>query len=100
MVRLTLDDQTERHVDHVLLGTGYRVDIAQYDFLTRPLIANVQRVDGWPVLQSGFRSSVPGLHFVGAPAARSFGPLLHFVAGTEFCSRELVRTICPNSRHV
>jgi hypothetical protein len=99
-VRLTLDDQTERHVDHVLLGTGYRVDIAQYDFLTRPLIANVQRVDGWPVLQSGFRSSVPGLHFVGAPAARSFGPLLHFVAGTEFCSRELVRTIFPNGRRV
>jgi len=50
----------------------------------------VQQFDGYPKLASGFRSSIPGLHFIGATAARSFGPLLYFVAGTEFASRELV----------
>jgi hypothetical protein len=33
------------------------------------------------------------LHFVGAPAARSFGPLLYFVAGTEFASHELASQV-------
>ena len=26
-------DGHERHVDHLLLGTGYRVDVARYPFL-------------------------------------------------------------------
>jgi hypothetical protein len=37
----------------------------------------------------GFATSVPGLHFVGATAARKFGPLMYFVTGTEFASKEL-----------
>ncbi len=88
-VKLTLDDGTERRVDHVLLGTGYRVDISGYRFLAPSLVSAVRQVDGYPVLHKGFRSSVPGLHFVGAAAAKTFGPLLYFVAGTEFASKHL-----------
>jgi lysine/ornithine N-monooxygenase len=88
-VRLALDDGTERRVDHVLLGTGYRVDVSRYDFLPAALLSDVEQLDGSPVLTRGFASSVPGLHFIGAPAARSFGPLLYFVTGTEFASSEL-----------
>ena len=88
-VRLRLDDGSERRVDHVLLGTGYRVDLSRYEFLPKELLAEVRLLDGAPALGRGFTSSVPGLHFVGAAAARSFGPLLYFVAGTEFASREL-----------
>jgi len=36
---------------------------------------------------------VAGLHFLGAPAAWSFGPLMRFVAGTEFASGAVVRCI-------
>jgi FAD-dependent urate hydroxylase len=88
-VRLRLDDGSERRVDHVLLGTGYRVDLSRYDFLPKELAADVRQLEGSPMLTRGFSSSVPGLHFVGAAAARSFGPLLYFVAGTEFASKEL-----------
>ncbi len=88
-VRLTLHDGSERRVDHVLLGTGYRVDLRRYEFLSPNLLTSVRQCDGSPVLAAGCCSSVPGLHFVGAAAARSFGPLLYFVAGTEFASREL-----------
>jgi Pyridine nucleotide-disulphide oxidoreductase len=88
-VRLQLDDGSERRVDHVLLGTGYDVDISRYKFLSPALVAQVRRLGGYPKLGRGFRSSVPGLHFIGATAARNFGPLLYFVAGTEFASREL-----------
>ena len=100
-VSLKLDDGSERQVDHVLLGTGYDVDIDRYDFLSPELLKSVRRLGGYPRLTAGFRSSVPGLHFIGATAARSFGPLMYFVAGTEFTSRQLASHISrrqPNAK--
>jgi FAD-dependent urate hydroxylase len=84
--RLKLNDGSERVFDHVLLGTGYQVDIARYPFLSAKILERIDRVAGYPVLDQGFETSLPGLHFVGAPAAWSFGPLMRFVAGTEFAS--------------
>ena len=95
-VVLKLDDADERRVDHVLLGAGYDVDISRYGFLSPELVKSVCQLDGSPVLAGGLCSSIPGLHFVGATAARSFGPLLYFVAGTEFASRELVSHVARN----
>jgi FAD-dependent urate hydroxylase len=88
-VELKLDDGGCRVVDHVLLGTGYSVDVARYRFLSPELISRLDLQDGYPILKSGFSSSIPGLHFIGATAARAFGPLLYFVAGTAFTSKEL-----------
>jgi hypothetical protein len=92
-IELKLDDGSRRHVDHVLLGTGYTVDIGRYRFLSADVLRQVSVMDGYPRLRSGFASSVSGLHFTGATAARTFGPLLYFVAGTEFASRELTTRI-------
>src|ERR1700677_1337550 len=97
-VALKLNDGTERRVDHVMLGTGYQVDISRYDFLPAELTRDIEQFDGYPKLGSGFRCSVPGLHFIGATAARSFGPLLYFVAGTEFASRELTSHLSKSRR--
>jgi thioredoxin reductase len=92
-VKLALDDDTQRSVDYVLLGTGYSVDISRYGFLAPELVGQLELLDGYPRLGAGFSSSVAGLHFVGATAARSFGPLLYFVAGTDFASQELASYI-------
>jgi FAD-dependent urate hydroxylase len=96
-VRVRFDDGGVRTVDHVLLGTGYRVDVARYPFLPPTLLASLKRVDGHPVLSTRFESSVRGLFFLGAPAARSFGPLMRFVAGTEFAARAIAHAIRPGS---
>src|SRR5271157_2578445 len=85
---LRISDGSDLVVDHLLMGTGYKIDIAKYRFLSQELVASIHQVDGYPVLNSKFESSVSGLHFLGAPAAWSFGPLMRFVAGTEFgCAR-------------
>ena len=80
-------------MDHVVLGTGYRVNVALYPFLSSEVLERVERIEGFPRLDAGFETSLPGLHFVGAPAAWSFGPLMRFVAGTEFASPALARRI-------
>ena len=92
-VQLKLDDGTERRVDHILMGTGYDVNIARYQFLSQNLRSGVKTLDGYPDMGAGFSTSIPGLHFIGATAARSFGPLLYFVAGTDFASKELTSFI-------
>ena len=92
-LRLTLTDGTERCVDHALLATGYRVDVARYPFLTPDVLRSLRRTGGYPELTAGLESSVPGLHFLGAPAAWNFGPLMRFVAGTSFAAHALMWSI-------
>lgn len=92
-LRLRVSDGTERLVDHLLLGTGYRVDVKKYGFLAPELRDGLRTREGYPVLDVGFESSAPGLHFLGTPAADTFGPLCRFVAGTPYAARELTRFI-------
>lgn len=92
-VELRLDDGHLRSCDHVLLATGYQVDISAYPFLPASLLERIACAGGYPKLDRGFQSSVPGLHFLGAPSAWSYGPLMRFVAGTEFAAPVLTRAI-------
>ena len=90
-----LSDGTDRSVDHLLLGTGYQVDVARYAFLAPSLVSKIHRVKGYPVLGSGFETSVPGLHILGAPAARTVGPIMQFVSGTRYAGPALAAFFAP-----
>jgi FAD-dependent urate hydroxylase len=92
-VQLKLDDGTERCVDHVLLATGYHVDISRCAFLAPDLLRSLRLVDGYPELSAGFEASLLGLHFLGASAAGTFGPLMRFVAGTKYAASALTHSI-------
>lgn len=92
-LRVRLDDGNEESIDHLLMATGYKIDITKYDFLSQGLLARVNTASGYPILSKGFESSLPGLHFLGAPAAWSFGPLMRFVAGADFATRRLAHYV-------
>jgi len=92
-IQVTLDDGSRREADHVLLATGYRVDIAKYPFLPAAILGRVRQVDGYPILSTGFETTLPGLYVIGAPSAWSYGPLMRFVAGSEFAAPTLARAI-------
>jgi hypothetical protein len=92
-LQLELDDGGSRRVDHVVQGTGYRVDVSRYPFLPSEISMGLNRINGFPKLSKGFESSIRGLHFLGAPSAWSYGPLMYFVAGTEYAGRSLSRYI-------
>jgi cation diffusion facilitator CzcD-associated flavoprotein CzcO len=105
-VHLHLNDGTTFQADHVLLGTGYKVAVSRMSFLAPELVRAVQTVNGYPVLNRGFESSIPGLYFVGATGAYSFGPVCRFVYGTRFAagaishfiSKRPVRQLVPNGQ--
>jgi hypothetical protein len=90
-LRLNLSDGTTREVDHLMFGTGYEVDIKRYPFLSSGVLSDVRTVDGYPVLGRGLETSVPGLHILGAPAARSFGPTMRFVSGSWYAGSQVAR---------
>jgi cation diffusion facilitator CzcD-associated flavoprotein CzcO len=99
-LRLTLDDGTARELDRVVLATGYDVRADRHPLLGAELRAELRTRDGAPLLAHGFESSVPGLHFVGAFAAASFGPIMRFVSGTPYTGRALARHVVAPRRAV
>jgi Pyridine nucleotide-disulphide oxidoreductase len=95
-VRLRLegpDGPEELVAGRVVAGTGYRLGFEGMPFLDPQLRDAIQPVAGTAVLGRSFQSSVPGLFFVGFPAAPSFGPLMRFVYGADFTARRVVRKL-------
>ena len=93
-VRLLTDRGREIIVDHVILGTGYRPQVSTQLLLDEQLRSAIAvDSDGLPVLRNGLMSSVPGLHFVGAMAAGTYGPLMRFVSGTHFAGKTIAASI-------
>lgn len=88
---------TRLSVDHVIAGTGYKVDLGAVPFLDPALSQRLHRVGDGPALSPAFESSVPGLYFTGLAAANRFGPSMRFVVGAEYSARRIVRAL---SRHV
>ena len=96
-LQLTLSDGTTREVDHLFAGTGYRPDVERLDFIDPALREQVRRQGGFPLLDRGFESSVPGLFFVGAISSYNFGPLVAFVAGSGVAARHITRRMAARA---
>jgi len=90
-IALAFDDASTSVFDHMLLATGYRMDIAKFGVLAPGLLQRIDCIDGYPKLSNGFQSSVPGLHFVGSSAVKSYGGLMRFVSGAGYAARNLTR---------
>jgi len=87
------DSPTTLDVDHVVAGTGFRMDIARLPFLPEGLRSGVSTLNGYPVVNRAGESTVPGLYFAGAPAAVSLGPSVRFIAGTHNSARQTARSL-------
>jgi FAD-dependent urate hydroxylase len=94
-VQLLLDGpkRSTVDVDHVIAGTGYRVDVARLPYLAPEITSRLRVADGFPVLNRNCESSIPGLYFMGAPAAGSLGPSMRFIAGTHNCTGLVARSL-------
>jgi thioredoxin reductase len=99
-VRLSLDGPQASVVDadHVVAGTGFRVDIGRLGFLAEPLRAQITTLNQYPVVSRAGQTSVPGLYFAGAPCAVSLGPSERFIGGTHNSAGQLTRSLASRAR--
>jgi len=96
-VRLKLEGPQEPfdvHADHVIAGTGYRVDIQKMEYLEPSLREAIAlEAPGIPALDSHFESSVPGLFIVGLASAPVFGPIMRFMYGAKHPAAVVTRRL-------
>jgi hypothetical protein len=57
------------------------------------LLSSLGQCNGYSELTGNLESSVRGVYFLGASAAWSFGPLMRFVAGTQFACGSLAASL-------
>jgi thioredoxin reductase len=90
-LQLVANDGAERELlpEHIFAATGYRSDLARLPLLGAEVRSQLQSISKTPVLSAAFESSLPGLYFVGAIAANSFGPVMRFAAGAQFTARRI-----------
>jgi thioredoxin reductase len=99
-VRLTLDGprQSALEAEHVIAGTGFRIDIARLPFLPETLRSAIKTLNGYVVVSRAGETSVPGLYFTGAPTLLSIGPSARFIAGTHSLSSVLAKSVARRAR--
>jgi len=98
-VELTLSNHEVLKADHLILATGYRVDIHRLAMLHPSLLADIQTDTDIPILSNRFESSVPGLYFVGLTSLRNFGPLFRFVVGTKAAAERVAGAVAKQVTH-
>jgi cation diffusion facilitator CzcD-associated flavoprotein CzcO len=90
--KLRLSGGESLEVDAVVFACGYRADLAKVPYL-HGLIDEIELAGGFPVLDEGLGSSIPGLYVTGFSATRDFGPFFGFVKGAPAAGTLIVRDL-------
>jgi FAD-dependent urate hydroxylase len=99
-VMLNLDGPEPSSIaaDHVIAGTGFRIDPARLSFLSEEILTGLATRVNCPVVNRSGESSVPGLYFAGAHTMASLGPGVRFIAGTHYTVAQLARSVARRAR--
>jgi thioredoxin reductase len=96
---VALNNGEQFHVDHVMLATGYEVNLDRLYMIAPSLRSEIQTDGHIPVLSHWFESSVPGLYFIGLTSLRSFGPLFRFVVGAKSAGERVAAAVARRMAH-
>ena len=99
-VRLHLDGpkQSSIEADHVIAGTGFRIDVSRLSFLSEGIQAGLVTRANCPLVNRAGESTVPGLYFAGAHTMVSLGPGVRFISGTHATAAQLARSVARRAR--
>jgi thioredoxin reductase len=92
-LRKTGERDQELVADHVIAATGYKAELSRLRFIDESVQSGLRKTGNAPALSRNFESSIPGLYFIGAAAANSFGPLLRFAYGARFAAERVARRL-------
>jgi len=79
-------------VDRIVFATGYKANLPNVPYLGG-LVDKVDLVDGFPVLDEAFQSSIAGLYITGFAATRDFGPFLGFTKACPAAATLIVESL-------
>ncbi len=80
MVSVALSGGDRLTLDRLVFATGYKADLPCVPYLNE-LAGRLEVIDGYPVLDEAFQSSIPGLYITGFASTRDFGPFFGFTRG-------------------
>jgi FAD-dependent urate hydroxylase len=83
-LEVRLDSGATLTVDHIILATGYKVNINHIPFLgAGNILPQLETRNGFPVLGEQFQTNLPGLFFTSFPAGQDFGPFFGFTVAVR-----------------
>lgn len=75
-------------VDHIILATGYNVEIDRLPLLARGnILPRLATRNGFPALDEQFQANIPGLYITSLPATQDFGPFFAFTIAARASAR-------------
>ena len=87
-IEVTLNTGNQFHVDHIVLATGYKVNMAQVPLLADGnVLAQLHTRNDFPVLDEHFQTNIPGLYVTSMPATQDFGPFFAFTISVRTSAR-------------
>lgn len=97
-LEVALDNGTVLTVDHLILATGYKVNMNQVPFLAEGnCLDALATSNGYPVLDEQFRTTIPGLFITSMPATQDFGPFFAFTVSVRASARIIGHAIQHDS---
>lgn len=85
-------------VDHIILATGYKVNIGKVPFLVNGNILSMLKTDNdFPVLDEYFQTNLPGLFITSMPASQYFGPFFGFTIGVRTSAKLVGKALMKNA---
>jgi thioredoxin reductase len=89
-VIVALSDDREILCDEIVLATGYKVEIGRIPFLAAGnILPDMETRNGFPVLDTYFQTSVPGLFITSMPATQDFGPFFGFTVSVRASAKRI-----------
>lgn len=102
-VRLKLSSGMEMEADHVIVASGFKINMNRLSFLDSWLLSEIEREEGleqFPKLNKNFESSSKGLYFAGPLSSRSHGPTFQFILGLEKTAKTIIKAIQDDNRMI
>ncbi|MGR8979507.1 MAG: NAD(P)-binding domain-containing protein [Gammaproteobacteria bacterium] len=96
---IRLDSGEKLTVDHVILATGYKVDMDRLPFLAQGNISSkLTTRGGYPVLNEHLQTNIPGLFVTSMAAVQDFGPFFAFTVSVRASANLIGQAVVNKKR--
>ncbi|WP_108670323.1 NAD(P)-binding domain-containing protein [Peribacillus acanthi] len=94
-IKITLTNGEEKKVNHIIVATGFRINLDRVPFMDQKLLQKIEREElpQFPKLSEFFESNIQGLYFAGPLSSHSHGPTFRFILGLKKTSSTILKSI-------